>query len=149
MKDFADDCSMIYPLIFAGWPDGYDIEDCQKRVTDAFHSLPQRDQYVLSERRLTNEPQTLKSIAEELGISAARVSQIERRAIYKIKRHVRGNPTVIITGARKDLSDVIESIAPTETPFFTNRANADDPSQLYEWQTSAQRWPKNFMEPRK
>lgn len=139
MKDLADDCSMIYPIIFAGWPDGYDIEDCQKRVTDAFHSLPQRDQYVLSERRLTNEPQTLRSIAKELGISAARVSQIERRAIYKIKRHVRANPTAIMTGARKHLSDVIESIAPTETPFFTRSANAEDSDKLYEWQTSARR----------
>ena len=47
--------------------------------------LNEREQLIISRRRLTDEVETLESISKELKISKERVRQIESRALQKLK----------------------------------------------------------------
>lgn len=52
----------------------------------ALAQLPERDRLIVERRRLTEEPATLKDLAEELGISIERVRQLESRAIKRLAK---------------------------------------------------------------
>ncbi|CAO5675202.1 MAG: RNA polymerase sigma factor RpoH [Holosporales bacterium] len=52
----------------------------------ALQQLPERDRYVLSSRRLLDEPKTLEDLSFELSISRERVRQIEVAAFEKLKK---------------------------------------------------------------
>ncbi len=52
--------------------------------------LPERDQEILKRRFLTEEPETLEAIGQNLGISRERVRQIESRAYKKLTEIVQG-----------------------------------------------------------
>lgn len=45
--------------------------------------------------------------------------------------------TLQAVGDREDLEDVIYSISPTETPFFTMASRVEASAVLHEWQTDA------------
>ncbi len=51
----------------------------------ALQQLSDRDRLIIRRRHLTEEPETLKDLAEELGISIERVRQLEARAMKKMK----------------------------------------------------------------
>lgn len=51
----------------------------------AMKELSDRDRLIIERRRLTEEPETLKDLAEELGVSIERVRQLEARAMKKLK----------------------------------------------------------------
>lgn len=55
-----------------------------KMLTEAMQSLNQREQLILSRRRLTETPATLDDLSVELKISKERVRQIENRALEKL-----------------------------------------------------------------
>ena len=62
-------------------------------VSKALETLNEREQYIISERRLSEEKATLGALGENLGISKERVRQIEQRAMEKLKtslKNVRG-----------------------------------------------------------
>ena len=52
---------------------------------DALAKLSDRDRLIITRRHLSEEPDTLKDLAEELGISIERVRQLEARAMKKLK----------------------------------------------------------------
>ncbi len=52
---------------------------------DAMSDLSDRDRLIITRRHLSEEPDTLKDLAEELGISIERVRQLEARAMKKLK----------------------------------------------------------------
>ena len=52
---------------------------------DAMADLSDRDRLIITRRHLSEEPDTLKDLAEELGISIERVRQLEARAMKKLK----------------------------------------------------------------
>ncbi len=54
----------------------------------ALNQLSERDRLIIEKRRLAEEPATLKSLAEELGISIERVRQLENRALKKLQQHM-------------------------------------------------------------
>ncbi len=56
-------------------------------VTDAMKCLTPREQRIISQRRLTEFPQTLESIGRELKITKERVRQLEARALRKMRYH--------------------------------------------------------------
>jgi RNA polymerase sigma factor (sigma-70 family) len=58
-------------------------------VKKALESLTPRMQFVVIRRFFQN--QTLSSIAEEIGLSEARLYQIERKALCSLKRGFRRN----------------------------------------------------------
>ncbi|MDX8404982.1 MAG: RNA polymerase factor sigma-32 [Mariprofundus sp.] len=51
----------------------------------ALSSLPERDRLIVQRRHLSDEPATLKDLAEEFGVSMERIRQLEARAMKKLK----------------------------------------------------------------
>ncbi len=54
-------------------------------LNQALATLSERDRLIIRRRHLAEEPETLKDLAEELGISIERVRQLETRAMKKLK----------------------------------------------------------------
>jgi len=57
----------------------------QGLLHQAMQDLSDRDRLIIQRRHLSEEPDTLKDLAEELGISIERVRQLEARAMKKLK----------------------------------------------------------------
>ena len=58
-------------------------------LTKAMENLNDRERYILTERRLKEEPTTLEELSQEYGISRERVRQIEVRAFEKLQKAIR------------------------------------------------------------
>jgi RNA polymerase sigma-32 factor len=54
-------------------------------LEDAMGGLNEREQHILRERRLQDEPTTLEDLSKVYGISRERVRQIEVRAFEKLQ----------------------------------------------------------------
>ncbi len=66
------------------------IQDVQKQVLQfSLQGLPERDQEILRRRFLTDNPETLEAIGQDLGIIRERVRQIEGRSYTKLAKIVR------------------------------------------------------------
>jgi len=52
----------------------------------AMADLSEREQHILQERRLTDEPQTLEQLSEVYNVSRERIRQIEVRAFEKLQK---------------------------------------------------------------
>jgi RNA polymerase sigma-32 factor len=55
-------------------------------LVDAMAGLPERERHILTERRLSDDPQTLEQLGVHYGISRERVRQLEVRAFDKVKK---------------------------------------------------------------
>ena len=55
-------------------------------LTDAMADLTDREQHIITERRLSEDPKTLEEISQVYGISRERVRQIEARAFEKLQK---------------------------------------------------------------
>jgi RNA polymerase sigma-32 factor len=60
-------------------------EDSSDRLGAALQRLDERSRNILKRRWMTNEKATLHELADEYGISAERVRQVEVNAINKLK----------------------------------------------------------------
>ncbi|MBT3703622.1 MAG: RNA polymerase sigma factor RpoH [Alphaproteobacteria bacterium] len=60
-------------------------------MADAMSGLNEREQHILTERRLSEEPQTLEDLSTHYGISRERVRQIEVRAFEKLQKAMRSS----------------------------------------------------------
>lgn len=60
-------------------------DDATSRMTDALGDLDDRSRHILETRWLRDEKQTLHELAEEYGVSAERIRQIEGNAIKKLR----------------------------------------------------------------
>jgi RNA polymerase sigma-32 factor len=66
---------------------------------EALAKLNDRERHILTERRLTDEPQTLEDLSQHYGVSRERVRQIEVRAFEKLQKAM-----LEIAGERRLLS---------------------------------------------
>ncbi|WP_084420588.1 RNA polymerase sigma factor RpoH [Henriciella litoralis] len=55
-------------------------------LQEAMADLSEREQHILQERRLTDEPKTLEELSEVYNVSRERIRQIEVRAFEKIQK---------------------------------------------------------------
>jgi RNA polymerase sigma-32 factor len=55
-------------------------------LTEAMESLNDREQHILTQRRLIDEPKTLEELSQEYNVSRERVRQIEVRAFEKLQK---------------------------------------------------------------
>lgn len=55
-------------------------------LVEAMENLNERERYILTERRLTDDPKTLEELSQVYGVSRERVRQIEVRAFEKLQK---------------------------------------------------------------
>ena len=58
-------------------------------LQSAMGELNEREQHILQERRLSEDPKTLEELAEHYGVSRERIRQIEVRAFEKLQKAMR------------------------------------------------------------
>ena len=63
-------------------------EDFSEILKIALLSLSRREQYILEKRWLTDNAMTFEEIAQELGLSAERIRQIEKETFQKIRENL-------------------------------------------------------------
>lgn len=64
----------------------HDAERLRVWLGQAMQTLTPRERHVVHERKLRDEPRTLESLGEELGLSKERIRQIEAAAFAKMRR---------------------------------------------------------------
>ena len=69
-----------------------ETEEFQQRtqlLRDAMKGLNEREQHIITERRLSEDPTTLEELSQHYGISRERVRQIEVRAFEKLQKAIK------------------------------------------------------------
>lgn len=67
-------------------------------LADALASLNPRERMIIVERKLRDEPRTLESLGQELGLSKERIRQLEAQALTKLRKRLEG-----MTGAAAEM----------------------------------------------
>ena len=90
----ADDDQMFTPAAYLPSPDSDPAvlmedmdwhDDATSRMSEALTNLDDRSRHILETRWLADEKQTLHELADEYGVSAERIRQIENNAIRKLR----------------------------------------------------------------
>jgi len=74
--------------------DGAKMRDWLKQ---AMGQLSVRERYIVSQRRLIDEPRTLESLGEELGLSKERIRQLEAQAFGKMRKSLESRSEEVAT----------------------------------------------------
>ncbi|WP_432255482.1 RNA polymerase factor sigma-32 [Limimaricola sp. AA108-03] len=64
----------------------HDTDMLRQWLLSALSALNAREQFIVRERKLRDEPRTLESLGDELGLSKERVRQLEAAAFGKMRR---------------------------------------------------------------
>lgn len=65
-----------------------DIARVRGWLADALATLNARERMIIVERKLREEPRTLESLGQELGLSKERIRQLEAQALQKLRRRL-------------------------------------------------------------
>ncbi len=68
----------------------HDRETLREWLLSALGALNDRERFIVRERKLREEPRTLESLGDELGLSKERVRQLEAAAFGKMRRTLEG-----------------------------------------------------------
>jgi RNA polymerase sigma-32 factor len=68
----------------------HDTDTLRQWLLGALSALNDRERFIVRERKLREEPRTLESLGEELGLSKERVRQLEAAAFTKMRRNLEG-----------------------------------------------------------
>jgi len=82
-QDWLQDDSPLQDTIVA---DAQEADVRHTMLENAMTDLNEREQHILTERRLTDEPKTLEELSQVYGVSRERVRQIEVRAFEKLQK---------------------------------------------------------------
>ena len=66
----------------------HDTDTLRQWLLTALSSLNERERFIVRERKLREEPRTLESLGNELGLSKERVRQLEAAAFGKLRRNL-------------------------------------------------------------
>ena len=66
--------------------DAQEAEVRHEMLVEAMDALNEREQHILTERRLTEKPQTLEELSQVYDVSRERIRQIEVRAFEKLQK---------------------------------------------------------------
>lgn len=66
----------------------HDTDTLRQWLLSALSSLNERERFIVRERKLREEPRTLESLGDELGLSKERVRQLEAAAFGKMRRNL-------------------------------------------------------------
>ena len=81
---------------------GADLDRVRGWLADALASLNARERMIIVERKLRDEPRTLESLGQELGLSKERIRQLEAQALTKLRKRlesVTGSAAEMLTSA--------------------------------------------------
>lgn len=65
-----------------------DLKTMRGWINDAMLALNDREKYVISQRKMADDPRTLESIGTELKLSKERIRQIEAAALEKLRKRL-------------------------------------------------------------
>jgi len=68
-----------------------ELDHRRDMLSDAMQTLNEREQHILTERRLKDDPATLEELSQDYGISRERVRQIEVRAFEKLQKAMKAS----------------------------------------------------------
>jgi len=68
----------------------HDTETLRGWLVTALSALNEREQFIVRERKLREDPRTLESLGNELGLSKERVRQLEAAAFAKMRKSLEG-----------------------------------------------------------
>jgi RNA polymerase sigma-32 factor len=83
-QDWLVDENAVNPETKLANEDEYDMR--MGLLEQALSTLNEREQHILTERRLKDNPATLEELSQEYGVSRERVRQIEVRAFEKLQK---------------------------------------------------------------
>jgi len=69
----------------------HDMGQLRNWLKEAMEDLNDRERYIVNQRLLIEEPRTLGSIGEELGLSKERIRQVQAAALGKLKKLLERN----------------------------------------------------------
>jgi RNA polymerase sigma-32 factor len=58
-------------------------------LATALKDLDERERFIITQRRLVDDPLTLDQLSKNFGISRERVRQVEAKAFEKLKKYVK------------------------------------------------------------
>jgi RNA polymerase sigma-32 factor len=64
----------------------HDTAALRNWLLEALAALNDRERFIVRERKLRDDPRTLESLGEELGLSKERVRQLEAAAFAKMRK---------------------------------------------------------------
>jgi len=65
-----------------------DIDTLRTWLLEALSALNERERFIVQERKLRDDPRTLESLGNELGLSKERVRQLEAAAFNKMRKNL-------------------------------------------------------------
>jgi RNA polymerase sigma-32 factor len=71
----------------------HDLAALRRWLIIAMESLSERERFIIRERKLQDEPRTLESLGNELGLSKERIRQLEVAAFSKMRKSLSGQTT--------------------------------------------------------
>ncbi|MDE3028869.1 MAG: RNA polymerase factor sigma-32, partial [Paracoccaceae bacterium] len=75
--------------------EAHDAATLHQWLQVALQALTARERYIVTERKLRDEPRTLESLGEELRLSKERVRQLEAAALTKMRKSLDGQSTEV------------------------------------------------------
>ncbi|MCL6250928.1 RNA polymerase sigma factor RpoH [Altererythrobacter sp. KTW20L] len=82
-QDFLTDDRPLQDMVVA---DAEEADMRREMLVEAMGSLNDREKHILTERRLTDNPQTLEELSQVYDVSRERIRQIEVRAFEKLQK---------------------------------------------------------------
>lgn len=74
----------------------HDTDTLRQWLLGALSALNERERFIVRERKLREEPRTLESLGDELGLSKERVRQLEAAAFGKMRRNLEGQSREVL-----------------------------------------------------
>jgi RNA polymerase sigma-32 factor len=65
-----------------------DLDRARGWLAEALNTLNARERMIIVERKLRDEPRTLESLGQELGLSKERIRQLEAQALTKLRKRL-------------------------------------------------------------
>ncbi len=73
----------------------HDTAQMRKWLLNAMNALNERERFIVRERKLLDEPRTLESLGNELGLSKERIRQLEAAAFQKMRKTLEEQSTEV------------------------------------------------------
>jgi RNA polymerase sigma-32 factor len=74
----------------------HDTDTLRQWLLTALSALNERERFIVRERKMRDDPRTLESLGDELGLSKERVRQLEAAAFVKLRKSLEGQSPEVL-----------------------------------------------------